>query len=374
MLNFTQKKTSQAQTMDACSVLDGLASNVKTLIDLLPPEDKEVFAYLITRPSEDVNVERVLQGRFWKSKANPQPKSPQQSHFPIHSGKDYRKAGSIKKKGNHEPSFGCDCFQCYMFHWSRWDSSPNRGLIHEAILLNESAGTSKVQGTIDDRAEWERQHGFECYEEKARNSTLSSKSKEIEVNALCLEESPTFKPDELVDVARQVAVDQDILKYPCNKIAPERITAMEVVIDERNSQRQGSLVISPHRDPSREENKLQKKKTPKKIKIAVKGSAGQRQEMHHHSSSVQKSKGELPAKYRTKQVAPIYDKDGCAAETSSTESEANKLPEEIADTKGDEAGKAQKSLTHVLSETWSFVADRLFALWYPRRRRRVPVF
>ncbi|GMJ15284.1 hypothetical protein like AT1G62422 [Hibiscus trionum] len=31
------------------------------------------------------------------------------------------------------PLFTCDCFRCYMSYWARWDSSPNRQLIHEII-------------------------------------------------------------------------------------------------------------------------------------------------------------------------------------------------------------------------------------------------
>ncbi|VFQ96256.1 unnamed protein product [Cuscuta campestris] len=34
---------------------------------------------------------------------------------------------------DHPPFFGCYCFNCYMSYWARWDSSPNRHLIHQAI-------------------------------------------------------------------------------------------------------------------------------------------------------------------------------------------------------------------------------------------------
>ena len=33
----------------------------------------------------------------------------------------------------HSPSFSCYCFSCYTNFWVRWDSSPNRQLIHEII-------------------------------------------------------------------------------------------------------------------------------------------------------------------------------------------------------------------------------------------------
>lgn len=31
------------------------------------------------------------------------------------------------------PVFDCGCFECYTCYWFRWDSSPNRELIHQAI-------------------------------------------------------------------------------------------------------------------------------------------------------------------------------------------------------------------------------------------------
>ncbi|KAI3680465.1 hypothetical protein L6452_35236 [Arctium lappa] len=34
---------------------------------------------------------------------------------------------------DHPPLFNCSCFRCYMSYWVRWDSSPNRQLIHEII-------------------------------------------------------------------------------------------------------------------------------------------------------------------------------------------------------------------------------------------------
>ncbi|CAM9002590.1 unnamed protein product [Rhodiola kirilowii] len=34
---------------------------------------------------------------------------------------------------DHCAVFGCSCFRCYMSYWIRWDSSPNRQLIHEII-------------------------------------------------------------------------------------------------------------------------------------------------------------------------------------------------------------------------------------------------
>lgn len=38
-----------------------------------------------------------------------------------------------QKSGDHPPQFNCNCFRCYMSYWAKWDSSPNRQLIHEII-------------------------------------------------------------------------------------------------------------------------------------------------------------------------------------------------------------------------------------------------
>ncbi|KAJ0257878.1 Uncharacterized protein HA466_0086710 [Hirschfeldia incana] len=37
------------------------------------------------------------------------------------------------KKSKVAPVFDCECFDCYMSYWFRWDSSPNRELIHQII-------------------------------------------------------------------------------------------------------------------------------------------------------------------------------------------------------------------------------------------------
>ncbi|EPS71811.1 hypothetical protein M569_02951 [Genlisea aurea] len=35
--------------------------------------------------------------------------------------------------GDHPTSFNCGCFRCYMSYWVKWDSSPNRQVIHEIL-------------------------------------------------------------------------------------------------------------------------------------------------------------------------------------------------------------------------------------------------
>ncbi|KAI3932775.1 hypothetical protein MKW92_052669 [Papaver armeniacum] len=76
---------------DALSVFKVLPVTILALASLLTLEDREVLAYLITRSNKN------------------------------------------KKKKHKSPDFECGCFECYTSYWYRWDLSPNRQLIHQAI-------------------------------------------------------------------------------------------------------------------------------------------------------------------------------------------------------------------------------------------------
>ncbi|KAM7484042.1 hypothetical protein LguiA_000051 [Lonicera macranthoides] len=85
---------------DALSVLNLLPTAILALASVLSLQDKEVLAYMITRSLKSTN--------------------------PVEENK--------KKSIIHKPPlFDCDCFDCYTSYWFRWDSSPNRELIHQAI-------------------------------------------------------------------------------------------------------------------------------------------------------------------------------------------------------------------------------------------------
>ncbi|KAG8070761.1 hypothetical protein GUJ93_ZPchr0006g44673 [Zizania palustris] len=81
-----------------------LPAAIFALATVLRPEDQQVLAYLVTRS---------LQGD-----SAPRPEQP-----PIRG----------RRRRAHPPAIGCDCFDCYTSFWSRWDCSPNRELIHDAI-------------------------------------------------------------------------------------------------------------------------------------------------------------------------------------------------------------------------------------------------
>ncbi|XP_010499190.1 PREDICTED: uncharacterized protein LOC104776771 [Camelina sativa] len=78
------------------SVFKLLPAAILVLVSVLSAQDQEVLAYLITT-SLSTTV-------------------------------------SSKKKRTHKvPLLDCGCFDCYTSYWSRWDSSPNRELIHQII-------------------------------------------------------------------------------------------------------------------------------------------------------------------------------------------------------------------------------------------------
>uniref|UniRef100_A0A2K1YEK0 Uncharacterized protein n=1 Tax=Populus trichocarpa TaxID=3694 RepID=A0A2K1YEK0_POPTR len=79
--------------------LSFLPATILTLTAALSPEDREVLAYLISCSSSN----NILCSNCSSS------------------------------NNDHPPMFNCDCFRCYMSYWIRWDSSPNRQLIHEII-------------------------------------------------------------------------------------------------------------------------------------------------------------------------------------------------------------------------------------------------
>ncbi|KAL5208261.1 hypothetical protein ABZP36_032696 [Zizania latifolia] len=81
-----------------------LPAAIFALATILRPEDQQVLAYLVTRSLLGASA--------------PHPEQP-----PVRG----------RRRRAHPPAIGCDCFDCYTSFWSRWDCSPNRELIHDAI-------------------------------------------------------------------------------------------------------------------------------------------------------------------------------------------------------------------------------------------------
>ncbi|KAL5717479.1 hypothetical protein ACHQM5_010471 [Ranunculus cassubicifolius] len=119
------------------NVLKFLPATILTLAAILSGEEREVLAYLITR-SLGVTT-------------NPPPL--------IEEKKKCKKPQNAHKV----PSFDCGCFECYTGYWFRWDSSPNRELIHQVIEAFEehlSNGEKSKKG-VNNRGRKSREKVFD---------------------------------------------------------------------------------------------------------------------------------------------------------------------------------------------------------------------
>lgn len=99
-----------------------LPATILTLTAALSPQDREVLAYLIFCSTPTSTIKNNLKTSRRSSSA---------------------KSGTAND--DHPSTFNCDCFRCYMSYWARWDSSPNRQLIHEIIDAYEDGLTSEKQ-------------------------------------------------------------------------------------------------------------------------------------------------------------------------------------------------------------------------------------
>ncbi|QHO06158.1 uncharacterized protein DS421_14g452310 [Arachis hypogaea] len=106
--------------------LSFLPATILTLTAALTPEDREVLAYLISCSSSSNNPRRTTTTTTSRS-------------------------SSASGGGDHAPVFSCNCFRCYMSYWVRWDSSPNRQLIHEIIDAFEECNKMQQSGELLNR-------------------------------------------------------------------------------------------------------------------------------------------------------------------------------------------------------------------------------
>ena len=95
-----------------------LPATIFSLTASLSLQDKQVLAYLISCCS-----------------SSPATTS---NNFPGHQESTSKSRIDLSGDNKeHDPTFQCNCFRCYMCFWARWDSSPNRQLIHEIIEAYE---------------------------------------------------------------------------------------------------------------------------------------------------------------------------------------------------------------------------------------------
>ncbi|KAK4265066.1 hypothetical protein QN277_026167 [Acacia crassicarpa] len=180
--------SSSSAASDHADVLRLLPAAILALASVLSVEDREVLAYLITR-SMDASI-------FLESSKK-------------------RPSSSKKKSCPHNPPlFHCDCFDCYTSYWFRWDSSPNRELIHQVIDAFEDHLTN------GENAKKNGNRG------KKKDRTTRPLIIVPPQNTMALQESP---PPDVADDSSGVAESQD---------------------------NEASLLISPGRTDNAEVNKL----------------------------------------------------------------------------------------------------------------------
>ncbi|GAA0161298.1 hypothetical protein Leryth_024899 [Lithospermum erythrorhizon] len=137
MKNMYKKATVHPTTPPIISdLLCFLPAAIFTLTVALSPDDREVLAYLISCSSNDyANI------------------------MNMHTKKT--KNSSINE---HATCFKCCCFKCYMSFWVRWDSSPNRQLIHQIIDAYEDGLTQK--GKKEKGKKERRKKGYRSSDDK----------------------------------------------------------------------------------------------------------------------------------------------------------------------------------------------------------------
>ncbi|KAL5576318.1 hypothetical protein UlMin_018017 [Ulmus minor] len=137
-----------------------LPATILALTVALSPEDREVLAYLISCSNSSVNFSTSAQRKA------------SQKGFGKGGGGG---CGSFGGGGDHPPLFNCYCFRCYMSYWARWDSSPNRQLIHEIIDgLEEELQASQSKGSKNSRKERRKRGGCGNGSGELKRSELSS--------------------------------------------------------------------------------------------------------------------------------------------------------------------------------------------------------
>eukprot|EP00249_Psilotum_nudum_P027081 c34369_g1_i1 orf=61-1176(-) len=113
-----------------------------------------------------------------------------------------RKVGAGKKGG----CFGCDCFECYKVFWSRWDTSPNRELIHRVIDGFEDHLAEQL-GNIESKKNGERR----------------SRARRKESGNECLgKNSPCHRPESPKDITLGNRID-----FTCEDMDPENTMCAE---------------------------------------------------------------------------------------------------------------------------------------------------
>ncbi|KAH7860783.1 hypothetical protein Vadar_017936 [Vaccinium darrowii] len=154
-----------------------LPATILTLTLSLSVQDKEVLAYLISC-----------------------------------SGHHYTAAGGGSSGGDHSPQFNCNCFSCYMSYWVKWDTSPNRELIHQILdeyedgLLNKK---KKLKVKKERRKRGSSLVGGELKSDSGDSGELES----VEVSGKGDEEEVVVKGEEICEVGSEKGAVRKVVSF-----------------------------------------------------------------------------------------------------------------------------------------------------------------
>ncbi|PKU59206.1 uncharacterized protein LOC110093383 [Dendrobium catenatum] len=151
---------------EALAVLRILPAAILALTAALGNDDKEVLAYLIMR-----------------------------SIGGLEEATEQRRCG---KPGElHTRLFGCGCFDCYTSFWSRWDCSPDRELIHQAIeAFEDHLATSEGTGATLKGKRRERRVSDPSQKGKKKGKDKEKVSDEISAIAIIEDKSQKSAAEE----------------------------------------------------------------------------------------------------------------------------------------------------------------------------------
>ncbi|KAJ3678428.1 hypothetical protein LUZ60_002231 [Juncus effusus] len=97
MKNIYKSKASRVHPSQSSPVLCALPEEVRELVTVLSPEEKDVVYYFLSL---------TVDGSFTLR---------------------------LRRSPDHSPEMGCACFNCYKTFWERWDRSANRHVIHDIL-------------------------------------------------------------------------------------------------------------------------------------------------------------------------------------------------------------------------------------------------
>ncbi|KAK1306779.1 hypothetical protein QJS10_CPA10g01609 [Acorus calamus] len=183
----------------ALSVLSLLPAAILALTAALCAGDREVLAYLITQSLKP-------------------PPSPVEEKRHCNK-KPPAASGGIGSGALHRATFDCGCFGCYTSYWYRWDSSPDRELIHRVIeAFEEHLESSSSKKAVKNRKKDRRT--IEKSAEKSNNPLPQS----VAENEKIADESAADA--EVEEEVRTVSAEEDN-SFDDREVTGDRLEAVE---------------------------------------------------------------------------------------------------------------------------------------------------